>query len=111
MMYRIDIGYDGNRKNSCKVLLDDGTRQKIVILDIYAIRGRWYLDIRDTEKPLHIGQRINSYEDLFDICRRRYRDFPDVKMSAIPINHNGFDVKFDTETAGVLQDLVVIADE
>ena len=84
---------------------------KIVILDIYAIKGCWYIDIRDEEKELHMGQKINSYEDLFEICKRRYRDFPDLKLMALPINTNGFEVDFNIETAGILQDLMVVENE
>ena len=111
MMYRIDIRYDKERKKTYKVLLDDGTRQKVIYLEIYTIRRNWFLNIRDSEKDLHIGQKINSFEDLFDICKRRYKEFPDVKMAALPINHNGFDVSFNIETSGILQDLVVITNE
>jgi len=55
-----------------------------------------------------MGQRINAYEDLFLLCRRRYKEFPNVKMIALPINLNGFDVEFTTETAGILQDIMVV---
>lgn len=107
-MYKFDVSYDKNRKNTFKILLEDKTKQKIVLIDIYTIKNLLYMDIRDDEKNLHMGQKINSYEDLFEICKRRYRDFPDVKLIALPININGFDVSFNIETAGVLQDLVVI---
>ena len=30
---------------------------------------------------------------------------------ALPINTNGFDVDFDTNTAGILQDLMVVENE
>ena len=85
-------------------MLDDGEKTLVATLDIYNIRGLWYLDIKSDNEDLHIGQRINTYEDLFLICRRRYKEFPNVKM----INLNGFDVEFTTETAGVLQDIMVV---
>ena len=82
MMYVFDIKYDKNVKTTYKILLDDGTTQKIILLDIYAIKDNWYINIRDEEKNLHMGQKINSYEDLFEISKRRYRDFPSVKLIA-----------------------------
>lgn len=107
-LYSFDITYKENSKNSYKVLLDDGEKTLVAILDIYNIRGLWYLDIRTDDENFHIGQRINTYEDLFLICRRRYKEFPNVKMIALPINLNGFDVEFTTETAGILQDIMVV---
>ena len=107
-LYSFDIAYKKNSKSSYKILLDDGEKTLVVILDIYNIRGLWYLDIRTDDENLHIGQRINTYEDLFLICRRRYKEFPNVKMIALPINSNGFDVEFTTETAGILQDIMVV---
>ena len=95
-LYSFDITYKENGKSSYKTL------------DIYNVRGLWYLDIKSDNEDLHIGQRINAYEDLFLICRRRYKEFPNVKMIALPINLNGFDVEFTTETAGVLQDIMVV---
>ena len=80
----------------------------IVILDIYMIKNNWYLNIKSNSKNLHIGQKINSFEDLFEMCKRRYKEFPNVKLMALPINLNGFDVEFNHETAGKLQDLMVV---
>ena len=111
MLYSLNITYNKEKKNSYKTLLSKKDKSKIVILDIYAIKGCWYIDIRDEEKELHMGQKINSYEDLFEICKRRYRDFPELKLMALPINTNGFDVDFDTNTAGILQDLMVVENE
>ena len=107
-LYSFDITYKENGKSSYKILLDDGEKALVTTLDIYNIRRLWYLDIKSDNKDLHIGQRINTYEDLFQICRRRYKEFPNVKMIALPINLNGFDVEFTTETAGVLQDIMVV---
>ena len=107
-LYSFDITYKENAKSSYKILLDDGEKTLVATLDIYNIRGLWYLDIKNDNEDLHIGQRINTYEDLFLICRRRYKEFPNVKMLALPINLNGFDVEFTTETAGVLQDIMVV---
>ena len=107
-LYSFDIMYKENGKSSYKILLDDGEKTLVATLDIYNIRGLWYLDIKSDNEDLHIGQRINAYEDLFLICRRRYKEFPNVKMLALPINLNGFDVEFTTETAGVLQDIMVV---
>ena len=111
MLYSLNIAYNKEKKNSYKTLLSKKDKSKIVILDIYAIKGCWYIDIRDEEKELHMGQKINSYEDLFEICKRRYKDFPDLKLMALPINTNGFDVDFNIETAGILQDLMVVENE
>ena len=111
MLYSLNITYNKEKKNSYKTLLNKGEKSKIVILDIYAIKECWYIDIRVEEKELHMGQKINSYEDLFEICKRRYRDFPNLKLMALPINTNGFDVDFDTNTAGILQDLMVVENE
>ena len=111
MLYSLNITYNKEKKISYKTLLDDNNKSKIIILDIYAIKGCWYIDIRDEEKELHMGQKINSYEDLFEICKRRYRNFPELKLMALPINTNGFDVDFDTDTAGILQDLMVVENE
>jgi len=107
-LYSFDITYKENGKSSYKILLDDGEKTLVATLDIYNIRGLWYLDIKGDNEDLHIGQRINTYEDLFLICRRRYKEFPNVKMIALPINLNGFDVEFATETAGILQDIMVV---
>ena len=107
-LYSFDITYKENGKSSYKILLDDGEKTFVATLDIYNIRGLWYLDIKSDNEDLHIGQRINTYEDLFLICRRRYKEFPNVKMIALPINLNGFDVEFTTETAGILQDIMVV---
>lgn len=111
MMYKFDVKYDKITKTTYKILLDDGSSQKIILLDIYAVKDNWYINVRDEQKNLHTGQKINSYEDLFEICKRRYRDFPNVKLIALPINLNGFDVSFNIETAGILQDLVVVTNE
>lgn len=111
MMYVFDVKYDKTTKTTYKILLDDGSSQKIILLDIYAIKDNWYINIRDEEKNLHMGQKINLYEDLFEICKRRYKDFPSTKLIALPINLNGFDVSFNIETAGILQDLVVVTNE
>ena len=107
-LYNFDISYKKNGKSSYRILLDDGEKTLVTTLGIYNITGLWYLDIKTDNEDLHIGQRINTYEDLFLICRRRYKEFPNVKMIALPINLNGFDVEFTTETAGVLQDIMVV---
>ena len=107
-LYSFDITYKENGKSSYKILLDDGEKTLVATLDIYNIRGLWYLELKNDNEDLHIRQRINTYEDLFLICRRRYKEFPNVKMIALPINLNGFDVEFTTETAGVLQDTMVV---
>lgn len=82
-LYSFDIAYKENAKSSYKILLDDGEKTLVATLDIYNIRGLWYLDIKSDNEDLHIGQRINTYEDLFLICRRRYKGFPNVKYDSL----------------------------
>ncbi len=108
MLYSFDKIYDLNNKTSYRVFLEKDNKSMIVILDIYMIKNNWYLNIKSNSKNLHIGQKINSFEDLFEMCKRRYKEFPNVKLMALPINLNGFDVEFNHETAGKLQDLMVV---
>ncbi len=107
-LYSFDILYKKNKKSSYRILLDDGEKTLLVTLEIYNIKELWYLDVKTDNENLHMGQRINAYEDLFLLCRRRYKEFPNVKMIALPINLNGFDVEFTTKTAGILQDIMVV---
>ena len=111
MLYSLNIEYNKNKKTIYKFLLEDTQKSKIILLDLYLIKNSWYINIRDNEKDLHTGIKINSYEDLFEICKRRYIDFPNAKLIAVPINMNGFDVEFNGETAGILQDLLVVTNE
>ena len=92
-LYSFDILYKKNKKSSYRILLDDGEKTLLVTLEIYNIKELWYLDVKTDNENLHMGQRINAYEDLFLLCR---------------INLNGFDVEFTTETAGILQDIMVV---
>lgn len=108
MLYSFDKTYDFNNKTSYRVFLEKDNKSMIVILDIYMIKNNWYLNIKSNSKNLHIGQKINSFEDLFEMCKRRYKEFPNVKLMALPINLNGFDVEFNYKTAGKLQDLMVV---
>ena len=108
MLYSFDKTYDLNNKTSYRVFLEKDNKSMIVILDIYMIKNNWYLNIKSNSKNLHIGQKINSFEDLFEMCKRRYKEFPNVKLMALPINLNGFDVEFNHETSGKLQDLMVV---
>lgn len=108
MLYSFDKIYDLNNKTSYRVFLEKDNKSMIVILDIYMIKNNWYLNIKSNSKNLHIGQKINSFEDLFEMCKRRYKEFPNMKLMALPINLNGFDVEFNHETAGKLQDLMVV---
>ena len=85
-LYNFDISYKKNGKSSYRILLDDGEKTLVTTLGIYNINGLWYLDIKTDNEDLHIGQRINTYEDLFLICRRRYKEFPNVKMIALMLN-------------------------
>ena len=100
-LYSFDILYKKNKKSSYRILLDDGEKTLLVTLEIYNIKELWYLDVKTDNENLHMGQRINAYEDLFLLCRRRYKEFPNVNL-------NGFDVEFTTETAGILQDIMVV---
>lgn len=110
-LYRIPLNYILNTENNIKFLLNDGKKQKFIFLSLYSIRNSWYLDVSDNDSKLLIGRLINTWTDLFDILKIYDKNFPKLKLLAMPSNINGINKDFKENIAGTLQELFLVGDE
>ena len=111
MLSRIQLNYSKNNTNNTKFIIDDESNQKIIKLSVYYVRGSWYVDILDNEKYLLYGKIINAWVDLFEILKIYYRDFPDVKLMALPSGIQGMGKEFIEDIPGILQEIYLLKKE
>ena len=111
MLSKIRLSYFKQKVNNAKFMPDDGMNQKVIKLSVYYVRDSWYVDILDNEKYLLYGKIINTWVDLFELLKIYYKDFPDVKLMALPSNIQGIDKEFIGDIPGILQEIYLLEDE
>ena len=109
-MYSFNATYNKEVNNSFKFVISDNSNlSKVIRINLYEIRGSWYIDVLEENNVfLYTGRRITSYVDIFKILKNRHKDFPIVDLKALPINTSGFEKEFVGDTVGILQDLLVV---
>ena len=111
MLSKIRLTYDKENSNNTKFIIDDGTNQKIIRLSVYYVLGSWYVDISDNENYLLYGKIINTWVDLFELLKIHYKDFPDLKLMALPSNIQGINKNFVEDLPGVLQEIYLLQED
>lgn len=111
MFSKISFDYSLLYENKIRILLNDKIRNKFVILSVYCINNYWYIDIYNDNEPLIYGKLIHTWIDILEILKIYDKNFPKVKMMAIPSNINGITQDFLVSTAGIIQELFLIEEE
>ncbi len=108
MISKIPFDYITLTENNIRVFVNDGNNNKFLNISVYFIKDSWYIDISENGKELILGQIIHTWRDLFEILKIYYRDFPNLKLMAIPSNINGINKNFSALTSGITQEICLI---
>ena len=111
MFSKISFDYSLLYENKIRILLTDKIRNKFLILSVYCINNYWYIDIYNDNKPLIYGKLIHTWIDVLEIIKIYDKNFPKIKMMAVPSNINGISQDFYFNTAGITQELFLIEEE
>ena len=111
MLSKIRLTYDKENSNNTKFITDDGTNQRIIRLSVYYVLGSWYVDISDNENYLLYGKIINTWVDLFELLKIYYKDFPNLKLMALPSSIQGINKNFVEDLPGVLQEIYLLQED
>lgn len=108
MAYKLPFDYSHTTENNIKILLDDGERQKILKFSLYLINENWYIDISDNDNYLLIGRIVHTWMDLVEVLRIYDKEFPQLKIFAVPSNINGIKKEFSSFTAGITHEIIIM---
>ena len=111
MLSIIKLTYSSDNENKTKFMVNDSVNQKVIKLNVYFVKGSWYVDISDNENDLLLGKVINTWIDLFELLRIHDKTFPNLKLVALPSNINGINKEFVNEVPGVLQQVYLLREE
>ena len=110
MLSKIFFDYDQTNENNVRILLNDGTNNKIIKLSLYCVKNNWYIDIYDTNVPLALGKILNTWIDLLEIIKIYHKNFPKLSLMVLPSNINGIKEEFNKSISCITQDLFLIGD-
>ena len=111
MFSKISFDYSLLYENKIRILLNDKVRNKFLILSVYCINNYWYIDIYNDNEPLIYGKLLHAWIDMLEILKIYDKNFPKIKMMAVPSNINGISQDFHFGTAGITQELFLIEEE
>ena len=111
MLSKLPFDYSKTTENNIRILLNDGIKQKILKISLYLVKDSWYMDIATPDQDLLIGRIVNTWVDLIEILKISDKEFPNLKLSAIPTNTNGIKKEFNSDSGGCLQEILIIGDD
>lgn len=104
----LSLTYNQFKEDKVRFFIDDGQKRRFITISVYMINDSWYTDISGDDKELLCGKIIHPWIDLFELLKINDKDFPNLKLMAIPSNINGINREFTTKSAGIIQELFLV---